>query len=462
MNPVARLVGDQIRRKATWSSYLLLVQVGLFSSGFYTFKALPLVRNAIALAAPLMLGGISQALLRQRPILQLPISRAAFWRAEWWLTVLLPAAATACTIAISATLHGTLTIDSAGLPAIYCFVGIGLYKWLVTATSLGQRMDAPVAPGDLGRVLTIAIVGTPFLLGVPAAIAFVLPQHGADVNVYWSAALLCVMALGLSTYFHQPPLDARPSMRVSSPPVSTVAHVRDARSQASSGLTGWRMALWIEVRRRFLTFATLLGLVVAATVVAGLFRPLPPLSEMLSNMDMLPFASTRAHSTEAITWGALLAFSAMGDPIRTIDWRALRSQPIRSRDLALLPLIWGMLSAATLFAAMAIVHVLALAGMPVALRTDLFAAVAALVAFAEVTKLFVTSRMLSGMVLFVPISAVWLLLGSTETYPRNIVQPATLAISLLVLAATVPISRAVFTRSPRLYRARPMVVRIGA
>jgi hypothetical protein len=152
----------------------------------------------------------------------------------------------------------------------------------------------------------------------------------------------------------------------------------------------------------------------------------------------------------------------MAEPLRAIDWRALRTQPIRVRDLARLPLLSGILSAATLFAALAIVHVLALAGTPVALRTDLFVAVAAVIAVGEVARSLLQSLMLRGMVLFVPISALWLLLGYTETYPRNIVQPATLAIGLLVLAATVPISHAMFTRSPRLYRARPIVGRVGA
>ncbi len=462
MNAVARLVANRLRGRGVWFAFgLYALQAGNFLGGSSPLAESSIFRTVLGLGGPMFIGGLADSLLRVREILQLPISRVTLWRAEWWLTVALPALGSGVAIAIGVALHGTFSADTALLPALYGFAGVALFRWLRTVTSVGRYMDAPVDPRDLPRVLGIGTIAFVLFLGLLVAIAYRLPAHIGDLNMFWAAGLIGCAGLGISAYFYQPPIAARPSMRAPSRPASNNMAARQEPREATSALTGWRMALWHETRRRFLTFAILLALVLLAAIVAGIFRPLPPLREILSSMGLLPFASHRAQATEAIIWGALLMFSAMTEPIRGIDWRALRSQPIGGRTLAVLPLISGILSATMLFVSLGILHVIVLAGTPVALRSDLFVAVAAFVAFAEVTRLFVTAPVSRAMARFAPIGALWLLLGYHETYRRDIVQPATLIIGLLVLIASVPIARAMFTRSPRLYRARPLG-RIGA
>jgi hypothetical protein len=478
---VLRLLLDVVRRKRI-AAVFAVGQVFLYCRIFWQIwpSSDPL---AWSMMSALFLSIGSAEMLRGREIYLLPVTRRALWISRWCLSTIGGAAISqvAVSLAVWSGPSGIPDAEQMALSLLFGFLYAGCAMALL-ATTAGQAADTPVSWGPVadtpvsvgrtvGRPLGVGLMARAFatafvrvvgtmvaFLAAPFLFARYLPHTFAQIDAWGALVLLAMSAITAWGFFHQPAVEARASQRAARGEAAPVV----ARATFADRLVGVTLVLWNESLKHLLTYSSALALLVAGWWVTSQFRTVPGLSELLSKMGELPFASPSARVTELITLGALLFVTSSFDVSMISNIRPLRALPLSSTQLGCIPIGLGLLSAVMLWIALLVLHVLVLGTVPVTLRPDLFIAVAALMAAARALRFLGPGQMIAnGLTGMAPISVTWLVIGFLESWPTDIVQPIMFIGGLLTLCATFVVMRHAVRRSSRLYRSRSFAAMFG-
>ena len=488
---VARIVLDVVRRK--WKGIAFAVfQIYLVRKIAWEFwpSSDPLAW-LFAGAAFLMVG--PGAMLEQRELSQLPVSRRTWWLARWWLStagVVVVAQAGMSWAEWSAETRwpgGEWLVVSTGMAVLYCGCvmalvgtrwGRGADKPLMIESAPNQAVPRPpiqpvliwwVVLRAFGRVLvpTFAVLLAPLV--VPFFIAPYLPHAFSEIGGLPAVVMLAMAACAAWGFLHQPPIEAKPNQRVATAGAHRPAPANvpagpsvEARERFVDRLTGLRLPLWRAGRKYLIAYSFVITAGIAWWWVTSLFKTVPTLADVLSRVDMLPLASPTARMTEPITVGIMLLAAGLLDVGLVANLRPLRALPLSATQLSGLPVGVGLLSAAMLWIVFLVLHALVLRTPPVSFRIDLFTAFAALSTLAQVLRVVLPGEpsTRTAIAAMGPLGLTWGAVGyavdSAATFRADLVQPAMFFGGLLVLAGSFALMYRAITRSNRVYRARPM------
>lgn len=366
------LVRDTARRR--WKALSFVI----FQSYFYGRTLLTIWPATDPLAWPLacswFIHSFAESWTTHRVITQLPVSRVDLWRARWWTVMLAPPLLVQPGYMLarwslrSEVPSPTVLIVSIFWSALYCGVNMAIQR-----TPYGQRADAPAVPGR-GLTTSVGIVLPMMLLqfGAPFVFAKYLPHRLAEFGAGPLVIATVMAGITLWGFLYQPAIVARPSMRRVSiegrtrtyPPPQSPLNFGDR-------LTGLRLLFWRTVRRELMTYGLFLSM---AVIAALLFAP--DFREALRIGGALPFSGRPERVIEPMVYGTLLTMAGMIEIVTSLHLRSLRSLPLSTSQLAIMPAVLGVLGAASLWVLLLIVHFAVLGTDPISLRPDLFLAIA--------------------------------------------------------------------------------------
>jgi hypothetical protein len=462
-----RLFFEGVRRTITLSGTGVLLigglglkQVAVFAEGA-TVGISGVLAGAMALSC--LMGLTPETTLRQREIVQLPVSRRDIWVVKWWLAVAVPAmivtAANVIGIAIARFFHQTFLAGRDVALIAACAVlwsGLTMISWPSQWPGLKRLDQLPAnsaARKLTARVMIAAVIawfaaglGLPFLLAPSIARA----AHSPSAWSYTLAAGLALLIL--SRYFHTPPIKERPSAVRA--PRRDVANAPPAAAapQADSALTGLRFMYWRDARRSLLLVSIMLAGVVgywwlfeSGHRAVGADITTQTLAGFLRAYWLLPFAGRG--SEPPIVPIMLIVFTlSSGDDIQR-EIRRLRTLPLSSWTLSQALCLRALMPAMVLWAGGILLHILVLHALPASLRLGAMALLLGGVAAFHAISLAAAGRKMAGMFVYVTLG-----MASVNLFARWPLPEGTWAgLGFAALAASLWISEWVIRRRSRLY-----------
>lgn len=452
-----RLLLECARRMAQMGSagMLFLCGMGVWQIALVADGATLKISGILATAMTLswLIGLTPETTLRQREIVQLPVSRRDLWVVRWWLGVTVPTvivtAAGAIGIVTAEFLHQSFLTGGDIALIVGCSVlwgGLTMISWPSQWPGLKQLDRLP--PNSAARKLTarvmiaaviawfVAGLGLPFLLA-PAIV------RAAQSPTVWSYTVAIGFALLiLSRYFHTPPLKERPpvtrAFRRDAPNASSVA----GAPRADSNLTGLRFMYWRETRRSLLLVSIMLTGVLGYWWLFGSGS----LAGFLRAYWLLPFEGRGSESPFVLMMLIIFVLTSSNDDTQR-GIRRLRTLPLSSWGLSQTLCLRALIPPTVLWAGGVVLHVLVLHTLPASLKLDVLALLLGGFATMHAIELVAAGRKMAGMFAYIALG-----MASVNGFARWPLPEWTWTGSgLAVIAASLWISDWVIRRRSGLY-----------
>jgi hypothetical protein len=367
--------------------------------------------------------------LARKEFTVLPVSRRQLWQARWLLGTVIPVAVTATGAAVALAMAPVLPVgnqahlDTFILAALCEFAYLGVISGLLVLLSRRRSRLSPWRGGDraIDALALVVLIGGFF--GGEFLIRPYLPVRWADLRSVTGVVLAAGVALAVASYFHSPGRGGRAFARLA-PGAKPRTAAGSALRQVSRLTSGFVSILWI-----------ILGWCVFASVIVAI------VGLLAGN----PFRGLQNHTA---LWIIMAIF------ITRPDWRsrlrALRTLPIGTSKLNAMLLGTSAALWLSVWATLAILHVLVPGRVGDILRPEWIAGLIGLsmlgVSFDLQSRWAIKGAMLALALALIVGSARYLHVGSTMVWP------AWILLGVAALSAAALLNHYALTRSSSIYK----------
>jgi hypothetical protein len=409
---------------------------------------------SLSMAVTWFLAFIPMAMLEQREIARLPVSRREFWIVRCWLSTAIPAGISAITLSLAAFASPALALDAGtiALATFYSFV----YGGCFLAGSIAFKPAMGGGQGMWGTVRMLLVIFG-FVLGGcgwPFLFAQYLPHSFAEFGGPMRSVVIAALGITVAAFLYYPPIVARASR----PTMKRKAPAPSARRSTRDSLTGLPFMFWREARK-----ALLLNGVMAAIAISywwifesgpwlvGHVISLPSLADFLNQGGALMFADPSRNAGEHFPLIIMFLVMTTSDVGTMGEMRRLRTLPLSSTQLAVALSGLSVVTTIMLWIALLGLHIAALGNAPYSLRPDLFLTLSGSIAlWLAVRLVFARSSIIQ---LAAPFFA-----GTMVAFPMFLAQPHALMRTAMMISGaaalvlSVLITRRALRRGSRIYK----------
>lgn len=484
------LIVDVIRRR-WWRIALFALQIVLIFPSTSEWSWLD--PNAVPLILSTFLATQGHTWFAAREFAQLPVSRRSAWLAAWWIVVPLTSllVVSAVQYAFWSARPAEWSWSGTAMALIYCLLYTGAFQ-AIHETKLGRIGNEQATLSNVGLWMPVMLV---WVAG-PALFGRYLPHRPEEIGPVTIGLLIVCLVLAVSGYRYQPPIVARPSLRLArvrpvsapagEPPVVTADEQakRDERVRSlplwiralffvldirpdekkrgvADRLDGFRLLVWLEARRDliacitaicFLGFVWLFGLFHEKGLVAW--------RHFAGSLGFLPFAHAIGTLADTMAIGVFGFFASMAMHERLDHIRLLRTLPLSANRLIARVVFISTVSAVIVWLTLLLLHFVSTRALPVSARLDVFMSAAAMMTLLSAVRLAILGTQIPQ-----PMpQAIGITIPCTLWYAAfhwPVISPArsTAFASLFVFTLGYAVMIVAVTRSSRIYRALPVIGR---